>query len=184
MLRRRFCSYTVFYIAGIAAGYFMLERSRYLGAAGFAASMVVLAMCIEPSDSVHIQKDKRMARFRQGLVLSMLIGMLVFSVKYAEFGLAENIYDSSHIPTERAANESNASQSGSTNASQSGGSETGITVRGRVLSCTPDEDKLNLTIKSEGPLHPLILVTAANFDPNINSALLPGAECLLRAIGF
>ena len=43
MIRRRLCSYTAMYIAGIAAGYFLFEMTRAIEAAGFMAACAFAA---------------------------------------------------------------------------------------------------------------------------------------------
>ena len=73
----------------------MLEKGRWLSAAGFASAMLIIAFCIEPADKGSIRpcqqigRGRQISRFRQMLVLMLLLGMLVFTVRYAEFGYAE-----------------------------------------------------------------------------------------------
>ena len=89
MLRRRLCSYTVFFISGIAAGFFMLERSRFISAAAFTAAMLTAALSVEPYDKTVPGKSGRVIRFRQMLVIMLLSGLVIFSINYIGFRYAE-----------------------------------------------------------------------------------------------
>jgi len=70
MIRRRLAAYIVMYIAGISAGYFMLERNKPLIAAGFLMS-VGAAICI-----LDIAKE------RAALIAFMLTGLMIITFSY------------------------------------------------------------------------------------------------------
>ena len=73
MLRRRLTVYTLFYIAGIAAGFFMFERSRILEAAGFCAAAAASVYFTEPKEAEKTQK----------VIIAILffVGFLLFSMR-------------------------------------------------------------------------------------------------------
>ena len=133
-------------MSGIAAGYFMLEKSRLLSSAAFIASMLTVAACIEPEDKVRSGKSCRIIRFRQLLVLMLLSGLLIFSINYAGFTYADRY------------------MRGSTR------------VKGTVVNCVPAGEKLRLTLKSHYLWHPKVLVSLKNYDEAIDPAGLYGAE--------
>ena len=72
MLRRKLVAYTVMYIAGIAAGYFMLEKIRPIEAACF---MIASALAVLFSGA-HI-KDRR------AMICIMLAGFMLFTIRFA-----------------------------------------------------------------------------------------------------
>lgn len=146
MLRRRLCSYTVFFMSGIAAGFFMLEKSRFLSAAAFTAAMLLVAVFIEPDDQNKQCKLHRIIHFRQLLVIMLLSGMLIFSISYAVFTYADR-----HV-------------AGSTR------------LKGTVVNCVPAGEKLRLTLRSRDLWHPKVLVTLKNYDDEISPSGLYGAE--------
>ena len=53
MLRRKLALYTLLYIAGITAGFFMLERARALEASGFAAAVIAVAVFADLPDTAQ-----------------------------------------------------------------------------------------------------------------------------------
>ena len=56
MQRRKLTALTIMYIAGIAAGYFMLERSRPAEAVGFMAALAI-AVCVA-GDNIGTEKNR------------------------------------------------------------------------------------------------------------------------------
>ena len=71
MMRRKLAFYTLLYIAGITAGFFIFERSRAPEAAGFCAAFAAAICLSEPIG----QKQKAI------LVLCFLAGFLLFSFR-------------------------------------------------------------------------------------------------------
>lgn len=144
----------------------MLEKGRWLSAAGFASAMLMIAFCIEPADRYGIRpgqqtgRGRQISRFRQMLVLMLLLGMLVFTVRYAEFGYAEKTLTWSP-----------ASQ-GDINDNRH---EDNTVVTGRVLSCVPSDDKLKIIVRSVALSHPKILVTIKDPDMSQDYTSLTGA---------
>lgn len=53
MLRRKLALYTLFYIAGITAGFFMFERSRVLEASGFTVAVIAVIFFSDLPDTAH-----------------------------------------------------------------------------------------------------------------------------------
>lgn len=100
MLRRKLALYTLFYIAGIAAGFFILEKSRILEAAGFSAAVIAAAFFSEPcgSGQVFTHRDQHngsgniakhrsikqevLGKQRRMLLMMFLTGIMLFSVRY------------------------------------------------------------------------------------------------------
>ena len=133
-------------MSGIAAAFFMLERGRLLSAAGFAASMMVLAMCIEPEGTGAVWHRKLIIRYRQVLVIMLLLGMMTFTARYAFYGYAEYAAADQTM------------------------------IRGRVISCVPADDKLKLTLRSELSGRPEVLITWKYFDPDQDYSQITGAD--------
>ena len=72
MLRRKLVAFTVMYIAGIAAGYFMLEKIRPVEAACF---MIACALAVLFSDMAVNE--------RRALILFLLMGFMLFVIHFA-----------------------------------------------------------------------------------------------------
>ena len=53
MLRRKLALYTLLYIAGITAGFFIFEKTRVLEAAGFAAAVIAATCFSDLPDTAH-----------------------------------------------------------------------------------------------------------------------------------
>ena len=79
MQRRKLTALTIMYIAGIAAGYFMLERSRPAEAVGFMAALAI-AVCVA-GDNIGTEKN------RYALIAMMIAGLAMFAIRFS-------IYDS------------------------------------------------------------------------------------------
>ena len=54
MLRRKLALYTLLYIAGIAAGFFVFEKTRIIEAAGFCAAVIAAVFFTDPNGSWHV----------------------------------------------------------------------------------------------------------------------------------
>lgn len=133
-------------MAGITAGFFMLEKNRFMSAAVFTAAMLLLALCIEPDDQDRLKNRSRIARFRQMIIVMLLSGMLAFSINYAGFVYAERYAG-------RMTN-----------------------TKGTVISCVPAGDKLKITLSGEFLWHPRVLVTLKNYAGEPDPIGLYGAE--------
>lgn len=72
MLRRKLTAYTVMYIAGIAAGYFMLIEIRPVEGTCF---MIACALAVLFSDMAEIEK--------RALILFLLMGFMLFVIHFA-----------------------------------------------------------------------------------------------------
>ncbi len=82
MQRRKLAAFTAMYIAGIAAGYFMLERIRPVEAACF---MIASALAVLFSDIP--QKERRV------MICFMLAGFMLFTIRFATgYETTENTY--------------------------------------------------------------------------------------------
>ena len=75
MPRRRLALYTLFFIAGITAGFFMLERSRILEAAGFCAALFA-ATCFSDNKQKGI------------LAMMFFAGFMPFSIRSMSYDAA------------------------------------------------------------------------------------------------
>lgn len=78
MFRRKLTAYTLMYTAGIAAGFFIFERSRTIEALGFVLSLFA---------SVILLRDEGMStanRHKAVMLILFLTGALLFSVRCAE----------------------------------------------------------------------------------------------------
>ena len=91
MIRRRLCSYTAMYIAGIAAGYFLFEMTRAIEAAGF---MAACAFADGRISGLHCRAGgadqagilKRSLKKEKIILAAMLFaGFLMFSLRFAAF---------------------------------------------------------------------------------------------------
>ena len=80
MPRRRLAVYTVFFIAGTAAGFFMFDRSRPFEAAGLAASVLLCVM---------MQGDEGWKKARPVLTAFFLCGIILFALRSASYDRIE-----------------------------------------------------------------------------------------------
>ena len=115
MLRRKLALYTLLYIAGIAAGFFMFERSRTIEAAGFCAA-VIAAVFLTDQGSTAVSFNRRTGREsissgkhmnlnkeaveRQKIILVMLFlaGFLIFSFRSLSYSSAMSyVHDKNYI---------------------------------------------------------------------------------------
>lgn len=157
MFRRKLALYTLLYIAGIAAGFFMFERSRSLEAAGFCAAVIAGIFFTDPygtarvfprisrvSEPVHkakhLNEDSNSARHlstkqevleKQRTVLAMmfLAGLLLFAFRSMTYSSAVSyVHDKNYI-------------------------------RGKVTSVTVRDSKVQLVVKNIGTGPAKVLVT-------------------------
>ena len=146
MLRRKLALYTLLYIAGIAAGFFMFERSRTIEAAGFCAA-VIAAVFLTDQGSTAVSFNRRTGREsissgkhmnlnkeaveRQKIILVMLFlaGFLIFSFRSLSYSSAMSyVHDKNYI-------------------------------RGRVTSVSVKDEKVQMIIKNREPGPARVLVT-------------------------
>lgn len=147
MLRRKLALYTLIYIAGITAGFFMFEKARIPEAAGFCAAVICAVRFTDRSsaagafpgkkrdnNSSYMEKHNNFSKEvieRQKIVLAVffLAGFLLFTVRYMSYNSALSyIHDKNY-------------------------------VRGKVISVSVKEDKLRLIIKNEEIGPEKVLVT-------------------------
>ena len=134
MLRRRLAVYTLFFAAGITAGFFMSDRQRPLEAAGFSASLLICVALIDSSSEEDRCRDVQ-ERKNTKLILACIFisGLFLFSFRSA-------YYDSV-----------------ATSLSGSG------TIRGRVISAETKDDDLIMIIRSEGIRSQKVRLTVHGF---------------------
>ena len=89
MLRRKLVAYTVMYIAGIAAGYFMLEKIRPVEAACF---MIACALAALFSDMAEGE--------RRALIIFLLMGFMLFVIHFAFGGSPSEEVFTEQLPQE------------------------------------------------------------------------------------
>lgn len=83
MIRRKLAAYTILFIAGTAAGYFMSDRSRPVEAAGFAASVMISIMLTGNDDenSADIYRDRIWKDTRIIFAMLFICGFFLFSIR-------------------------------------------------------------------------------------------------------
>ena len=147
MLRRKLALYTLLYIAGITAGFFMFERSRTLESAGFCAAVISAVFLTDESGrsisfshkrrcdgtgtmEKHLNLNKEEAdRQKKILAMMFLVGMLLFTFRSSEYNAAMTyVTDRDH-------------------------------VRGKVVSVSVKDEKIRLIIRSSEKGPSRILVT-------------------------
>lgn len=116
MLRRRLALYTLLYIAGITAGFFMFDRSRTLGASGFCAAVIAAVRFSDLDGAPAIDRGResrtessytakhldlrREAAEKQRTVLLIffLAGFLLFAFRSSEYSSALTyVHNKDHI---------------------------------------------------------------------------------------
>ena len=134
MLRRKLAAYTLLFIAGNAAGFFMLERSRPMGAAGFAASVIICVMLFPAGhEQIPGYFHDTSKTVKMILVMSFICGLLSFSVRCVVYGRIASAV-----------------------------SESG-TVRGRVISAQTKDDDLKLVLRRTDGSRSKILLTVSGY---------------------
>ena len=184
MLRRKLALYTLFYIAGITAGFFMSERGRTAEAAGFFVSVFAAVIFTEqnsyagsapkedrgretPSGGKHLNINKEaVKRQKTVLIVIFLAGALLFDLRCMSYNAAMSyVHDKNY-------------------------------VRGRVTSVSVRDDRLSLTVRNSeaGPAKVLVMIDSdlgeecmRNAGPGLAKALddaglygLTGAEVEAR----
>ncbi len=176
MLRRRLALYTLLYIAGITAGFFMFEKSRVIEAAGFSAAVIAAVFFsgqIGTAHSVfikdrasgtdniemHLNYGKEVMK-AQKTILAMLFlaGFLLFSLRSQSYISALSfLHDQDH-------------------------------VKGKVTSVSVKNDKVRLIIKNQDAGPSKILVTldedAVERSEEQNGTSTAGATVLTGAYGY
>lgn len=131
MSRRRLALYTLLYIAGITAGYFMFERSRMPDAAGFITAVISAVLLTSQSRSERSCDitDGSLTRQKTILITIFLGGFLLFAVRSQmySYGMA-CIQDKDCI-------------------------------RGKVISASIKDEKIRFIIKNSGKGPSRVLVT-------------------------
>ena len=141
MLRRRLTLYTLFYTAGIAAGFFIFERSRVFEAACFCAAVIAAVFFTDPSGRAgtfpgrystgnetpapkHLDIGREIKNRQKTIVVMVfLAGSLLFALRAWSYGACLKYTDGREY------------------------------VRGRVASVSVKDNKVRLIIKSseKGP---------------------------------
>lgn len=134
MLRRRLAVYTLFFAAGITAGFFMTDGHRPPEAAGFSASVLICVMLIDGS-SIDSSRQDIIDRKSAKLILAVIFicGLFLFSFRSAYYDGIES------------------SLSGS------------ATIKGRVISAETKDNDLIMIIRSEGERHSKVRLTVKDF---------------------
>lgn len=134
MLRRRLAVYTVFFSAGITAGFFMTDRQRPLEAAGFMASILMCVMLIDDlGEEDRCRGDDSLKSTKLVVAGIFICGLFLFSLRSA-------YYDSI--------------------ASSLSGS---AAIKGRVISAETKDEDLIMIIRSEGLRSPKVRLTVRGF---------------------
>ena len=147
MLRRRLALYTLLYIAGITAGFFMFERSRTLEAAGFSAAVIAAVFFSDQEGTAHSVFNKDRQHVTDHFELHLNYGKeviktqktilaMMFMAGFILFAFRSLSYDSalSYLHEQNY-------------------------VRGRVTSVSVKDDKVRLIIKNKDAGPAKILVT-------------------------
>ena len=92
MLRRKLALYTLLFIAGIAAGFFMFERSRTPEAAGFCAAVIAAVFFSGPYGG------SRAFPHRKALVLIFLAGFVLFAFRHLSYSSSVSlVHDKNYV---------------------------------------------------------------------------------------
>ena len=150
MLRRKLALYTLFYIAGITAGFFMSERARTAEAAGFCAAVIAAVVFTEQNSYAGsvpkeargeeaLLRGKHLDFNREALKKQKLILIVIFFAGAALFTLRCMSYDAAMSYV----HEKNY-------------------IRGRVTSVSVKDDRLSLTVRNSeaGPSKVLVVLDA------------------------
>ena len=147
MLRRRLALYTLLYIAGITAGFFIFEKTRVLEAAGFAAAVIAATCFSDLPDTAHsfFRRENRvgmghidkhldigkevMKTQKYILVMMFLAGFLGFAFRSLSYDAALSYLHDQDF------------------------------VKGRVLSVSIKDEKVRLIIKNRNAGPSKVLVT-------------------------
>ena len=168
MLRRKLALYTLLYTAGITAGFFMFERSRVIEAAGFSAAVIAAVFFTDQGSSAGIfpQKKNRLnsnsdhggkhmnlnreAIEKQKTILAVLFlaGFLLFAFRSISYNSAPSYVHDKNY------------------------------VRGRVISVSVKDDKLQLIIRNKeaGPAKVLVTLDAAAAERSVQQDSITAEE--------
>ena len=80
MLRRKLVVYTMMLIAGISAGYFLLEKAKAVPAVVFMIGMGIAIFFIDPDTDIKKYTSERLLCF-----FIIMMGFLIFTVNYAHY---------------------------------------------------------------------------------------------------
>ena len=168
MIRRRLTLYTLLYTAGIAAGFFMFERSRTLEATGFCTAVIAALFLSDPSDSVskpekwkdtgynakHLNfKRETLNRQRNILAVIFFSGFLLFAFRSLSYSAAlSGLSDIDH-------------------------------VRGKVISVSVKEEKVRFIIRNSerGPAKILVTLDESAAERSAEYAGTHTAEAFVRS---
>ena len=147
MLRRKLALYTLLYIAGITAGFFMLERARALEASGFTAAVIAMVVFADLPDTAHYSfrretrnqtdhSDKHLNIGKEAIRTQKTILAIMFLAGFLGFALRMLSYDAalSYLHDQDY-------------------------IKGRVTSVTVKDDKLRLIIRNRDAGPAKVLVT-------------------------
>jgi len=158
MLRRKLAIYTLLYIAGITAGFFIFERSRTFEAAGFSAAVIAVVFFSDQTDKARVfaksevRSEKHLDEGSEAikaqktvLVIMFLAGFLLFAFRSMSYSNALSyVHDKNY-------------------------------VRGKVTSVSVKDDKVQLIIRNKdvGPKGVMVTLDEAAAE---RSALKAGAR--------
>ena len=91
MLRRRLVLYTLLYIAGITAGFFVFEKSRIPESMGFIAATAAFVCLARPQETGGYESSepgllRPDSREVMVLIIFFLSGFILFSIRFFLFG--------------------------------------------------------------------------------------------------
>lgn len=171
MLRRRLTLYTLLYIAGIAAGFFMFERSRTTEAAGFCIAVIAAVMLTDNNSSgsmfygrertddqeyseKHLNIRKEEIKSQKAILIVMFFaGLLLFSIRARSYNAAM-----SYIADRD-------------------------TVSGSVITVSVKDDKIKLIVKNRhsGPRRVLVTLDEAASERSAENARACTSEAFAEA---
>lgn len=171
MLRRRLALYTLLYTAGIAAGFFMFERTRIQEAAGFCIAVIAAVMLTDNNGSgsifygreriddqeyseKHLNKRKEEIKSQKAILIVMFFaGLLLFSIRAMSYNAAM-----SYIADRD-------------------------TVSGSVISVSVKDDKIKLIVKNRhsGPRRVLVTLDEAASERSAENARACTSEAFAEA---
>ena len=171
MLRRRLVLYTLLYIAGITAGFFMFEKSRALEAAGFCAAVTGAVFFTDPgcmgsyfhvresSDKEdnterHLNREKEYIKTQKTILAMMfLAGFLLFTFRSLAYSSAMSyVHDKNY-------------------------------VRGKVVSVSVKDEKVRLIISNKdiGPRKVLVTLDEPAAERSAEKAGSRTAKAFVRS---
>ena len=171
MLRRRLALYTLLYTAGIAAGFFMFERSRTTEAAGFCIAVIAAVMLTDNNSSgsmfygrertddqeyseKHLNIRKEEIKSQKAILIVMFFaGLLLFSIRAMSYNAAM-----SYIADRD-------------------------TVSGSVISVSVKDDKIKLIVKNRhsGPRSVLVTLDESASERSAENARACTSEAFAEA---